>query len=134
MQYEFVEGDLGDAHPNTVKIIMVDKIGNQSEIVGASIGGGSIKITKINGLDVEFTGEYPTLIIRQKDVHGVVANVTRIMNQIQINIAFMRVFRHKKGEDAFMIIETDETVPKEIIENINLIGEEIIQVYLIEAL
>ncbi|TCO79030.1 L-serine ammonia-lyase, iron-sulfur-dependent subunit beta [Marinisporobacter balticus] len=134
LDYQFSETDLGEAHPNTVKIKMINEEGNQSEIIGASIGGGNIKITQINGLDVEFTGEYPTLIIRQIDIPGVIAKVTKIMSAFEINIAFMRVFRQSKGKDAFMFIETDHLVPKDVIEELIGIGEEIRQVYLIEAL
>lgn len=134
LDYQFIETDLGDVHPNTVKIMMINKEGNQSEIRGSSIGGGNIKITQINGLDVEFTGEYPTLIIRQNDRPGVIAKVTKIMSNFKINIAFMRVFRQNKGKDAFMFIETDHLIPKDVIEKLVEIGEEIIHVYLIESL
>ncbi|WZL71557.1 L-serine ammonia-lyase, iron-sulfur-dependent subunit beta [Clostridiaceae bacterium 35-E11] len=134
LEYKFVETDLGDAHPNTVKIIMTDQEGHQSEIVGASIGGGNIKVTQINGLTVEFTGEYPTLVVRQIDQPGVIANVTKILGNFKINVAFMQVFRQKKGKDAFMIIETDHEIAKEVVEQVKAIGTEIIQVYAIEPL
>jgi len=99
------------SHPNTVCIHITRKDGSATEIVGESIGGGNIRIVEINGLDVELTGDYPTLIIRYQDVPGVVAVVTHVLAQHQINIAFMRVFRHGKGADAYMIIESDQMVP-----------------------
>ena len=52
------------------------KKGNHCEITGSSIGGGSIQIIDINGNKVEFTGDYPTIIISHRDVPGAVANVT----------------------------------------------------------
>ena len=97
-------------HPNTVRIRITTKDGNTTEVVGESIGGGNIRIVEINGLDVELTGDYPTLIIQYQDVPGVVAVVTHVLAQHHINIAFMRVFRHGKGADAYMIIETDQAV------------------------
>lgn len=97
-------------HPNTVRIRITGKGGNTTEVVGESIGGGNIRIVEINGLDVELTGDYPTLIIQYQDVPGVVAVVTHVLAQHHINIAFMRVFRHGKGADAYMIIETDQAV------------------------
>ena len=33
-----------------------------------------------------------------------------MLAQLNVNIAFMRVFRHGKGEDAYMTIETDQPV------------------------
>lgn len=134
IDFEFIPVDLGDQHPNTVKMITTNKDGKESEIIGSSIGGGNVKITQINGLDVEFTGEYPTVVIRQIDKPGVIAKVTKIMSHFHINVAFMRVFRHKKGEDAFMIIEIDESISESIIESIKTASEDIVQVYLIESL
>jgi L-serine dehydratase len=134
LKYEFVLSEDETAHPNTVKIITRNEEGQQSEIVGASIGGGNIMVTEINGLAVEFTGEYPTIIIRHLDKPGVVADVTHIMDEFQINIAFMKVFRQRKGEDAFMIIETDNDVPKAVLEGIRNLADEILHVYLVEGL
>lgn len=98
--------------PNTAHIRITDSKGEVTDVVGSSIGGGSIVITEINGLKVEFSGEYPTLIIRQRDVPGVINGVTSILAREQINVAFMRVFRHQKSNEAYMIIETDTQVPE----------------------
>jgi L-serine dehydratase len=102
--------------------------------MGSSIGGGNIRVIQINGLNVEFTGEYPTLIIRHIDQTGVIAQVTSLMGQFNINIAFMRVFRQSRGQDAFMIIETDNIIPNIVIAQVRALGDEIQDVYLIEAL
>ena len=98
--------------PSTARIRITDSKGEVTDVVGSSIGGGSIVITEINGLKVEFSGEYPTLIIRQRDVPGVINGVTSILAREQINVAFMRVFRHQKSNEAYMIIETDTQVPE----------------------
>jgi L-serine dehydratase len=134
LKYQFILSEDEVSHPNTVKIITTNGEGHRSEIVGASIGGGNILVTEINGLDIEFTGEYPTIIIRHMDKPGVVANVTHIMDEFEINIAFMKVFRQRKGEDAFMIIEIDNDVPKEVLEGIRNLADEILHVYLVEGL
>ncbi len=97
-------------HPNTARILIEDSAGSITEVVGASTGGGSILITSINGLCVEFSGDYPTLIIRQKDVPGVINGVTSILARERVNVAFMRVFRQIRSMEAYMVIETDEPV------------------------
>lgn len=134
LEYQFIEADLGEVHPNTVKIVIDYKDGGKSELVGSSIGGGSIKIIQINGLDVEFTGEYPTLVIRHIDKLGIIADVTKVLSHSRINIATMNVFRHHKGEDAFMIIETDSLVSEDVENQIKLQNEDIKSVAVIEAL
>ena len=97
-------------HPNTARIEITGSGGQRTEIVGESVGGGNIRISEINGLEVEFSGDYPTLIIQHNDQPGVIAEVSNVLAQLNVNIAFMRVFRHGKGEDAYMTIETDQKV------------------------
>ena len=58
-------------HPNTVDIEIRGCTGREMCVRGESTGGGKIKITRINGIHVEFTGEYSTLIIKQADKPGV---------------------------------------------------------------
>ncbi|MEW8954987.1 L-serine ammonia-lyase, iron-sulfur-dependent subunit beta [Clostridium sp.] len=110
----FKEEDLGEVHPNTVKFVIEKEDGNQSEIMGSSIGGGNIIITEVDGQKVEFTGEYPTLIIDHMDAPGVVSKVTAILYDNDINIAFMKVFRSSRGRGAAMIFETDHKISKDI--------------------
>lgn len=97
-------------HPNTVRIEACDENDRWTEVMGESIGGGNILITEIDRLEVELSGDYPTLIIRHHDEPGVIAEVSHVLAQMRINIAFMRVFRHGRGEDAYMCIETDTEV------------------------
>lgn len=119
IDYRFIEGDLGEVHPNTVKITITKPNDEIVELVGSSIGGGNIVVCQINGLSLEFTGAYTTLIISHKDKPGVIAKVTTILAQNNINIAFMRVYRYGRGENAFMIIETDDSIEKAVLGCIN---------------
>ena len=99
--------------PNTARIEIVSSDGTHHVMVGVSVGGGNILITEINGLDVELTGEYPTIVVQHHDEPGAIAEITHVLAQLRINIAFMRVFRHGRGEDAFMTIETDQKITDE---------------------
>ncbi|SHK56516.1 L-serine ammonia-lyase [Clostridium cavendishii DSM 21758] len=118
LKFTFKEADLGDEHPNTVKFLILNSKNEHFEITGSSIGGGSIKITNINGNEVEFTGEYPTLIICHKDVPGAVSKVADIVYKGNINIAFMKVYRHEKGKLAQMVFEMDNELSTEILDEI----------------
>jgi L-serine dehydratase len=115
---EFIETDLGDKHPNTVKFVMTKEDDSRVEVIGSSIGGGNIVITEIDGDPLEFTGEYPTLIVRHEDVPGMVSKVTAQLYKEEINIAFMKVYRSDKGSKATMIFETDNVVTEKIAERI----------------
>jgi len=110
IKFEFLKADLGDVHSNTVKIEIQKSSGEIVEVMGSSIGGGNIVITRINGLDLEFTGEYFTLVVPHMDRPGIVTKVTAALAKHEINIAFMKVYRHNRGKEAFMIIESDNVV------------------------
>jgi L-serine dehydratase len=118
LKYEFAEFDLGDVHPNTVRVKIKTKQGKEWEITGSSIGGGKAKIIRINDMDVEFSGEYTTILTTHTDYPGVVANVSAIISKNDINIAFMKLFRQAKGHKAMLIIETDQRVEPDIVEEI----------------
>lgn len=118
IKIEFKEVDLGDVHPNTVKFLIKGKGKKIYEMVGSSIGGGSIEVSEVNGNKVEFTGSYPTIIISHVDVPGVVSKVTGLLYEKEINIAFMKVFRSQKGKEATMVFEVDNEIGDEMIENI----------------
>jgi L-serine dehydratase len=114
IEISFGEVNLPLAHPNTVQFIITRDDGKITEVIGASIGGGSILINYIDGDRVDFTGEYPTIIIKHKDVPGVVSKVTKILYEADVNIAYMRVFRSNKGQRATMIFECDHEIDGDI--------------------
>ena len=113
--------ELPGAHPNTTVMELTDTGGRKIEVQGASVGGSRIVINKIDGAEVECTAEYPTLIVYNKDLPGYVAEVTSALAARAINIATMRLFRGKRGTEAVMIIESDQAIPREIIDRLEKI-------------
>lgn len=105
-------------HPNTADILLESPDGDTLLVRGESIGGGKIRIAKIDNIEVDFTGEYSTLIIRQEDKPGVVVHIAQCLNNHNVNIAFMRMFREEKGGRAFTVVESDERIPAEIADEI----------------
>lgn len=112
LKYRFtVNGTETDIHPNTVDIIMTGAQGRTMTVRGESLGGGKVRIVRINGVEVEFTGEYSAVIVIHKDKPGVVAHITKCLSDYGVNIAFMRMFREAKGDVAYTIVESDERLP-----------------------
>ena len=101
-----------DIHPNTVDIRMENAEGQVMTVRGESLGGGKVRIVRINGVKVDFSGEYNALIVVQQDKPGVVAHITNILSEHGVNIAFMRLFREAKGHTAYTIVESDERLPE----------------------
>ncbi len=120
-----------DVHPNTVEVVITTEDGTVTRVMGVSIGGGNAQLAQINGVDISLSGNYHTLFIKQIDTPGVVAHITKCLAECTINIAFMRLYRENKGENAYTIIEADEGIPQEVIakvrENPNIISAMIIE-------
>jgi len=70
-------------------------------------------INKIDGIDVNCSGELPTLIIHNFDKPGLVAKVTAMFAEEHINVATMQIFRDKRGGYAVMVIEMDQPIQRE---------------------
>ncbi|SCI91090.1 L-serine dehydratase%2C beta chain [uncultured Clostridium sp.] len=117
----FLPADLGQVHPNTVKLLITDSNDVQWEILGSSIGGGLVEIYEINGNKVKITGEYPTIITCHDDVPGTVSKISTLFYENKINIAFMTLVRSQKGKDATMTFEIDDSISDEIINSIKAI-------------
>ena len=95
-------------------IHLTDIHGHSFSLRGESIGGGKIRISRINGIDVDFSGDYNTLIVVHKDRIGMAAHITRCLSEGRVNIAFMRLFREAKGEIAYSIVEFDGTLSQDV--------------------
>lgn len=110
LDFSFDTAEEEDVYPNTVDIEVEGASGRVLTVRGESIGGGKVRLTRINGVKVQFTGEYHALIVIQRDSPGVVATVTTALSECDVNIAYLRVFRREKGGVAYTIIESDEEI------------------------
>ena len=116
MDFVIEPRELRDAHPNTARIMMEADNGKKLEIQAYSIGGGRIRVSMLDGMDVNFSGETHTLIVRNQDQPGCITDVSTVLNLCGINIATMQVFRARRGGSAVMVVETDQVVPESAIE------------------
>ena len=85
--------DLGDVHPNSVKMNLTGKSGRTLEVIAASVGGGQIRICELDGL-----------------------TANSMLAHKSVNIATMQLYRESRGTRAVMVIECDREVPGEAIE------------------
>ena len=115
LSFSFATSHVGGEHPNTARVDLVGRSGKTLSMTGSSLGGGRIMVNKLDGIEVNFTGESNTLVVRNQYEFGSVAAVTSILNQLRVNVANMSVHRHKRGGDALMVIETDQHIkPKQV--------------------
>ena len=104
-----------EIYPNTVDIYVTDKDGSVVSLRGKSIGGGNAVITRLNGVDVELTGNYCTLVVEHVDKKGTLAFVTTVLSAYDLNIGSLRLYRESMGKRAYAIIEVDTNVSNQVV-------------------
>lgn len=105
-------------HPNTVGIVALDACGAEVRAQGVSIGGGAAELTSIDGIDVHVTGEFNSMIVRQRDMPGTLAHIAGTLGNVGINIGTSVLHRARIGGEAFTVMDVDDVVPPAVIERI----------------
>ena len=111
MQFTIHPVELRSAHPNTAVLTLTSRTGRVLSMRAASVGGGRIRVTEIDGVPADFGGDSNTLIIHNEDTPGCIAEVTTCLAMRRINIASMQVFRAGTGSYAVMVLECDSHIP-----------------------
>jgi L-serine dehydratase len=116
LAYRFEKTTLGDepeVHPNSVRIT-VKRQHREHVMLGASLGAGRIKVSRIDGYPVEVDAAHHTIVLVAEDVKGSVARIAGILSEAGVNIATLRLTRKHRGGDAFMVIEVDEAPGEDV--------------------
>jgi len=109
IEYSFDATNLGNVHPNTVEI-KVQSDDCVHEVEGSSVGGGAIRIIKINGVECDLGWGYDTLIVVNKDEPYA---LSRILGAVNANIANLYLRRVSVLEaKALTIIELDSNIER----------------------
>jgi L-serine dehydratase len=130
INYEFIEFDLGDVHPNSVKIEITKKDGKCVSIAGSSIGGGNIIVSELNGVELTITGDNPTLIAKHTAAKGLISNIANVLNDYDKDILFMSFHKKSKSGDGLIVVEVSDELTKKIVDEVRDI-EGILEIYLL---
>lgn len=107
LELSFEARDLGDVHPNTVRLGLENETERVS-VMGSSLGGGLVKIIQVNEVETSFSGSYHTLLVEHEDRPGVIARVARVLADDEVNIATIHSARRRRGGRALMSVEADK--------------------------
>jgi L-serine dehydratase len=107
LSFTFEERDLGDVHPNTVRLTLAGN-GEEVSVMGSSLGAGLVKVVAVNGFEANFSGSYHTLLVEHDDRPGVIARVASVLAEDAVNIATIHSNRRRKGGRALVSVESDK--------------------------
>ncbi|MDY4042072.1 MAG: L-serine ammonia-lyase, iron-sulfur-dependent, subunit alpha [Collinsella sp.] len=117
-----VAGDDETLHPNTVEITLTARDGTQVAVIGESLGGGRVRISRINGVGVDLSGLYSTLFVAHRDAPGALAALTAALAAAGMNIAFCRTYRTEQGGQAYTVFETDGAAESAVLPEVRGLG------------
>jgi D-3-phosphoglycerate dehydrogenase / 2-oxoglutarate reductase len=104
-------------HANLVTVRGALPDGRVVSVSGTYISGPreALKLTELDGFDLELDAEGVLLFFRYVDRPGVVGTVGTILGDAGINIAAMQVARRKAGGEALMTLTVDNAVVPDLL-------------------
>jgi len=117
LSFEIFTAEDPRLQPNTV-VIEASSKEKTVRIQGASVGGGAIRITEINGMAVQITFIEDTLILFHRDSPGVLASIAHILSSNGYNIGNLRLSRTRREGDVITVVETDVPVDRATVDQL----------------
>lgn len=119
LSFEFEYTDLGpEAHPNSVRLRL--QAGHAAlKVIGASLGGGVIALSEIDGHAVRVGFGRPTLVCWHADRSGFLAALTAAFARASVNIATIATTRRARGGRALTVVECDDPIPPGVAEAVS---------------
>ncbi|EGY80639.1 L-serine ammonia-lyase, iron-sulfur-dependent subunit beta [Peptoniphilus indolicus] len=109
LNYIFTTINLGENyHPNSVKIIFSYPDRDEEYVIGSSIGGGAMKIVNINGIAIEFKGDYSTILLEYPEQRGVISYVSSLLTGNDYNIESLNTKKNKLTNVVTLTVEIDK--------------------------
>jgi D-3-phosphoglycerate dehydrogenase len=103
-------------HPNLVTVRGALPDGRTVSVSGTLAGPRELmRLTELDGFDLELPAEGILLFLRYADRPGVVGSVGTILGRAGVNIAAMQVARREAGGEALMSLTIDSPVPAELV-------------------
>ncbi len=122
LAYRFEQADLGDVHPNSVRLLL-EAPDAVLDLCASSVGGGRIAVWDIDGFPVDLAGDYPTLLLTYPDRPGAVAIVSAVLANAGMNIASIKAHRDTRGGQALMTVELDQVPSASVLETLRCLPQ-----------
>ena len=132
LEFRFIPDETEtDVHPNTVEIRMENAAGRVMTVRGESLGGGKVRIVGINGVKVDFTGEYNALDRRPAGQARCSGAYHQESQRPGREHCLYAAVPEQKGHTAYTIVESDQRLPEGVdallLENPNITDVMVVQ-------
>jgi D-3-phosphoglycerate dehydrogenase / 2-oxoglutarate reductase len=108
-----------DAAP-AIKTSVLTNSGEQS-LSGTLFGYGTARegrLTEINGFHIEAVPHGHMLVLKNRDVPGVIGQIGTLLGQAGINISSFQLGRRERGGEAMAVVEVDASLTPDTLEKL----------------
>ncbi|RKN19958.1 phosphoglycerate dehydrogenase [Micromonospora musae] len=105
-------------HPNLVTVRGALPDGRTVSVSGTATSAGTrdvLKLTEVDGFDVEIGAEGILVFLRYADRPGVVGTVGTLLGEAGVNIAAMQVARREAGGETLMTLTVDQALGADLL-------------------
>ncbi|HLX38344.1 MAG TPA: phosphoglycerate dehydrogenase [Candidatus Binataceae bacterium] len=102
---------------NTVSVTVRTPAG-EHEVAGAVLANRAMRLIRIDGFRVESVPEGYFLMLRNRDVPGVVGTVGTLLGRAEVNIAGLELGRDRAGGMALSLFAVDGPVPAAVLDEL----------------
>lgn len=99
-----------------IKTFVSTRGGRSQTVCGKVFGDGEARITRIGDFSIEAVPSGTMLVMKNRDVPGVIGMIGTLLGEMEINISRFYLGRKEKGGEALAVIEVDSPVSTDVIE------------------
>jgi len=109
------------AYNNLIRVSINSNDEFSRVIEGTVVGKNNLRIINIDGFPVDFNPVGKIILYYNRDIPGIVANVSALLANEQINIAGLSLGRIEEGEEALTVIKIDSDLGSNLLGRIKSI-------------
>jgi D-3-phosphoglycerate dehydrogenase / 2-oxoglutarate reductase len=122
IQLQRVRLDSHAVYPEYVELRLAGR-NFECAAAGALLGQAHPRLVRINAYHVDVVPRGTLIVIRNRDVPGVIGRVGTLLGESRINIAGYHQSRLEAGRDALAAISVDEPAPPDVLERLRALPD-----------
>ncbi|MDR1802714.1 MAG: L-serine ammonia-lyase, iron-sulfur-dependent, subunit alpha [Treponema sp.] len=100
ISYEFTVLDQDNGYPDSVRFDLESRAGEKGELIGASVGGGMIKVYEINHFPLLWQGDSHALLVRGRNNFTAVEG---LIKELEDAVLASETVKSEAGEEAYYL-------------------------------
>ncbi|MGB6001573.1 MAG: ACT domain-containing protein, partial [Thermoanaerobaculia bacterium] len=109
-------------YPQLIEVRLTGE-GGSTEVGGTLFAATDPRVVHFDGYRLEFRLKGHLLVLRNRDVPGVVGKVGTLLGDAKVNIAEIHLARRQGGDEAMAVLRLDEELAPEVVDRLTALTE-----------